>query len=109
MPGLLPLHLAGPHDRMSRASTFVAHERLRQCLINSALTVINRLARCLQSLLISLQYMRGRVQRDPEEVWIFGFGSIIYKQGKGSKAVQGRHKPSQSYQSMPRLNFACRL
>jgi cation transport regulator ChaC len=39
--------------------------------------------------------MRGRLQRDPEEVWIFGFGSIIYKQGKGSNAVQGRHTVSE--------------
>lgn len=85
-------HLAGVLDRMSRACTFVAHERLRQCLINSALTVTNRQARCLQSLLSSLQYMRGRLQHDPEEVWVFGFGSIIYKQGNGSGAVQGSHR-----------------
>ena len=25
--------------------------------------------------------MKGKLQTDPEEVWIFGFGSIIYKQG----------------------------
>ena len=26
--------------------------------------------------------MLGRLQNAPEEVWIFGFGSIIYKQGE---------------------------
>lgn len=30
-------------------------------------------------------FMRGKLQSDPNEVWIFGFGSIIYKQGSSSR------------------------
>ena len=40
--------------------------------------------------------MPGRLQKDPEEAWVFGFGSIIYKQGMVScPALHGRHRPGQ--------------
>ena len=38
--------------------------------------------------------MKDKIQQDPEEVWIFGFGSIIYKQGSclQDPALHFRHK-----------------